>query len=62
MDPEEVKNDITNINITSIEFVYMYDFQNKEIIQPVFLLSGSAKIKGSSDEADVSFYLPAFAE
>lgn len=60
-DLNQIKGSITNVNITSIEFVYLYDYEKKDYIQPVFLLKGIAKMKGVENEVNVSFFYPAFA-
>jgi hypothetical protein len=59
---ELIKNEITKCDINQIELVYFYDYQERSVIQPVFLIKGKASLQNTEDEVDISFYLPAFKE
>ncbi|MEK7497797.1 MAG: hypothetical protein AAB656_02675, partial [Patescibacteria group bacterium] len=54
-------NSFERINITKVEIVY-YDEQNSNLYQPVFRLTGPAKIKGLEKEVIIVFYLPAITQ
>lgn len=61
-DLNQIKDDITNVNITSIELAYFYNYEEKTYIQAVFLIRGTAKMKNVQKEVNVSFYYPAFVQ
>ena len=53
------KRDVQKITVGEIEIVYLIDSPDSEVIQPVFLLKGKAKVQGYQNEVSALLYLPA---
>ena len=60
--PDLKEKDIEKIRIDSIELVYLMDNPKSKNMQPVFLLSGKAKVIGYEEEVNAFLYLPALSE
>ena len=58
--PDLKTSDIQSINIDKVSLVYLLDFSNQGIIQPVFLLEGQANVNNFVSPISASLYLPAF--
>ena len=52
--------DLSNIEISNIDIVYLIENLQMSIIQPVFLLKGTALVNTFGKSVDVLLYLPAF--
>lgn len=59
--PDLKSEDIKSININKISLVYLQESLKVEILQPVFLLEGTASVKGFDNEITASLYLPAYS-
>lgn len=60
--PDLKPEDIKSINIDKISLVYLQESLTSEILQPVFLLKGTAFIKRFDKEITASLYLPAYSK
>lgn len=60
--PDLIPTDIKNINIEKLSLVYLQESFTTEILQPVFLLEGSALISEYNSEVTALFYLPAYSK
>lgn len=60
--PDLKSEDVGNININKVSLVYLQDNLTSEILQPVFLLEGTASVKGFAQEVTASLYLPAYSK
>ncbi len=58
--PDLKASDVQSIDINKASLVYLLDFSNQGVIQPVFLLEGQAVVVGFSSPVNASLYLPAF--
>jgi len=59
--PEELKQLITNLTFDNIELVYYKYDPLQSYLQPVFLITGKARLK-DGQEGEVGLYLPAIKE
>ena len=59
--PDISNKSIKKISIYSIELAYLLDTPTSEILQPVFLLKGTADISDYPAEVSASMYLPAIS-
>lgn len=60
--PGLTKNDIQNLSVTDVQLGYLLDDPNSEILQPVFILKGSANVVGYSNPVSADLYLPALSK
>ena len=60
--PDIPKNSIKLITITEIELAYLKESSASQVLQPIFLLKGTADVSGFPDNIDAILYLPAISE
>ena len=63
LDPEEVSKSVDSVAINSLDIAYLIDRSKSSFLSPVYVLTGTAKIKGTLDNKNVNttLYLPAIA-
>ncbi len=59
--PDLKSGDIRKIKINSVSLVYLQDSLSSDVLQPVFLLQGTASVTGFVNEISASLYLPAYS-
>lgn len=60
--PDLKPEEIESINIKNISLVYLQESLTSDMLQPVFLLEGTAKVKEFDNEITASLYLSAYSK
>jgi hypothetical protein len=58
--PDIKSSDIVNLTVEKASLVYLLDFSDQKIYQPVFLIEGTAQVTNYKNPINASLYLPAF--